>query len=272
MASILDFDFNTGLHPKMTKINPLTGQAYGVNDEAAGVVPSYQVKTDPAFHQQKLKDTSEGMGGSVEGGDAEQPWITAKAVEHYADACAYLMKAGAAVGNGYIAKMSAETKAMTYEFKAKQNRRAAALLLANQTEITRAAQMDSNQYRITGVATKAKQVSGMAASGFAVGKGVYRNTLNTTEARINYDVANLMLKADLQNAELTRGAGQQLAEAIINDANKEIAKKEGKVAVWNGWINGISNFISGAASFTCGLVENGALYKSSSSTTTETKK
>lgn len=273
MASILDFDVNTGLHPKMTKINPLTGQAYGVNDKAAGVVPSYQVKTDPAFHQQGFKDTSKGtIDSTVDIGDAKQPTVTAKAVVHYADSAAYALKGGVAIANGYIGKMSAEMKAMTYDFKAKQNRRAADLLLANQTEITRAAQMDSNQYRIAGVETKAKQVSGMAASGFAVGKGVYKNTLNTTEARVNYNVANLMLKADLQNAELTRSAGQQLAEAIINDANKEIAKKEGKFSVMNGWLNGISNFISAGASFTCGMVENGAFGKTSTSTITKTKK
>lgn len=262
MASI-GYENLVGLHPQMTKINPLTGQAYGVNDEANGVIPSYQVTTDDPFrHVSGFKDTSKGTIDStvdIETGGAKQPWITAKAVEHYADACAYTLKGGVAISNGYIGKMSADAKAMTYEFKAKQNRRAADLLLANQTEITRAAQMDSNQYRIAGAQTKAKQATGMAASGFAVGKGIYKNTLNTTEARVNYNVANLMLKADLENAELTRKAGQQQAEAIINDANAEIAKKEGEFSVMNGWLNGISNFISAGASFSCGLIENGAL-------------
>lgn len=259
MASI-DYENLVGLKPQMTPINPKTGMA------SDAVVPQYQLKTDDPFkHVSNLKDTSKGTIDSTLGIEGvSQPTITAKAVEHYADACTYMLKGGAAIGNGYISKMSAESKAMAYSFTAKQNRRAADLLLANQVEITRAAQMDSNQYRISGEAVKTKQVTGMAASGFAVGKGTYKNTLNTTEARVNYNVANLMLKADLENAELTRKAGQQTAQAIINDANAEIAKKEGKVAVWNGWINGISNFISAGASFYCGRIENGSLSKKNS--------
>lgn len=254
-----------GLHPQMTLVNSQTGQVE--------VLPKNQVVMDDPFvrvtkartedpyrHVTQFKDTSKGTIDDTLGIEGiKEPRMTAKAVEHYADACAYLLKGGAAIGNGYIAKMSAETKAMAYNFTARQNRRAADLLLMNQVEITRAAQMDANQYRITGVNTKEKQITGMAASGFAVGKGTYRNTLNTTEARVNYNVANLMLTADLKNAELTRKAGQKVAEAIISDANASIARREGRVAVLNGWISGISNFISAGAAFYCGRVANGGL-------------
>ena len=256
--------YRSRMSPQMTLVDPNTGMAQ--------TLPSWQVAedqkpdvvrastSDPFKHTAKFKDSSKGsIDSTVDIEGVEQPKHTAKAIVHYADAAASVLKGGVAIANGYIGKMSAKQKQLSYEFKAQQNRRAAELLLKNQVDITRAAQMDSNQYRIVGVETKAKQVSGMAASGFAVGKGIYKNTLNTTEARVNYNVANLMLKADLQNAELTRKAGQQTAEAIINDANAEIAKKEGKFAVMNGWLNGISNFISAGASFTCGLIEDGYL-------------
>ena len=210
----------------------------------------------------KIDDTLEYIGGE------KQPKTTANAVKYYASGVSEIMKGGAAISNGYIANMSANMKAKSYEFQADQERLVAETLLKNQIDITRAAQMDSNQYRIVGVETKEKQISGMAASGFAVGKGVYRNTLNTTEARVNYNVANLMLKADLQNAELTRKAGAQVAQAIINDANAEIARKEGKLAVLNGWISGINNLLSAGAMFTCGLIEDGYFAPSKISKTT----
>lgn len=260
------------MNPQMTLVDPNTGQAQTT-------LPSWQVTeeqkpavvrastSDPFRHTSRFRDTSKGTIGSTLGIEGvEQPKHTAEAVKHYADAAAYVMKGGAAIANGYIAKMSAQQKAEAYKFKAEQNRRAADLLLMNQVDITRAAQMDSNQYRIAGAETKAKQVTGMAGSGFAVGKGVYKNTLNTTEARVNYNVANLMLRADLQNAELTRKAGQQTAEAIINEANAKIAEKEGKFSVTMGWVNGISNFISAGAAFYCGLIEDGVLSKKTNAT------
>jgi hypothetical protein len=272
MASIGFEDFfRSRMNPQMTLLDPNTGQAqtlpsWQVTDEQKPAVTRAST-SDPFKKTTKFKDTSKGtIDSTVDIEGVEEPKITAKAVEHYADACAYLLKGGAAIANGYIARMSADSKKMAYRFKANQNRRAADLLLMNQVDITRAAQMDSNQYRIAGVETKSKQVTGMAASGFAVGKGVYKNTLNTTEARVNYNVANLMLRADLQNAELTRKAGQQVAESVINDANAEIAKIEGKAAVWSGWINGISNFISAGASFYCGKIENGGLSKKTNAT------
>lgn len=272
MASIgLEDLFRSRVNPQMTLLDPDTG--------VAQTLPSWQVAedqkpavtrastSDPFKKITKFKDTSKGtIDSTVDIEGVEEPKITAKAIVHYADAAAYALKGGAAIANGYIGKMSAQQKAEAYKFKAEQNRRAADLLLKNQVDITRAAQMDSNQYRIAGAETKAKQVTGMAASGFAVGKGVYKNTLNTTEARVNYNVANLMLRADLQNAELTRKAGQQTAEAIINEANAKIAKKEGKFAVTMGWVNGISNFISAGASFYCGRIEDGGLSKKTNAT------
>lgn len=274
MASIgYENFYRSRMSPQMTLLDPNTGMAQ--------TLPSWQVAedqkpdvvrastSDPFKHTAKFKDSSKGsIDSTVDIEGVEQPKHTAKAIVHYADAAAYALKGGVAIANGYIGKMSAQQKQKSYEFKAQQNRRAAELLLKNQVDITRAAQMDSNQYRIAGVETKSKQVAGMAASGFAVGKGVYKNTLNTTEARVNYNVANLMLRADLQNAELTRKAGQQTAEAIINDANAAIAKKEGKHAVMMGWVNGISNFLSAGAAFTCGLIEDGYLSNTKQTTAT----
>lgn len=263
MASIGFEDFyRSRMNPQMTLLDPNTGQAqtlpsWQVTDEQKPAVTRAST-SDPFRNVTKFKDTSKGtIDSTVDIEGVEQPKHTAEAVKHYADSLAYIMKGGAAIANGYIAKMSAQQKAEAYKFKAEQNRRAADLLLMNQVDITRAAQMDSNQYRIAGVETKSKQVAGMAESGFAVGKGVYKNTLNTTEARVNYNVANLMLRADLQNAELTRKAGQQTAEAIINEANAKIAEKEGKFSVTMGWVNGISNFISAGALFYCGRIADG---------------
>lgn len=256
--------FRSRMSPQMTMLDPDTGTAQ--------TLPSWQVSEeqmpsvvrattrDPFRNITTPKDTSKGSIDStvdIESISVSQPRMTAETVQHYATASAYLLKGGSAIANGYLSKMSADSRAMSYQFKANQNRRAADLLLKNQVDITRAAQMDSNQYRIAGAETKSKQVSGMSATGFAVGKGVYKNTLNTTEARVNYNVANLMLRADLQNAELTRKAGQQQAEAIINEANAAIAKKEGKAAVAAGWLDGISNFVSAGASFFCGALANG---------------
>lgn len=263
MASIGFEDFyRSRMNPQMTLLDPNTGQAqtlpsWQVADEQKPAVTRASTN-DPYRHTSRFRDTSKGtIDSTVDMEGVEEPKHTAKAVAHYADAAAYILKGGASITNGYIAQMSAQQKQKSYEFKAQQNRRAAELLLMNQVDITRAAQMDSNQYRIAGAETKSKQVTGMAASGFAVGKGVYKNTLNTTEARVNYNVANLMLRADLQNAELTRKAGQQKAEAIINEANAKIAKKEGEFAVTMGWVNGISNFISAGASFYCGRIADG---------------
>lgn len=273
MANIGFEDFyRSRMNPQMTLLDPNTGQvqttlpSWQVTEEQKPAVVRAST-SDPFRHTSRFRDTSKGtIDSTVDIEGVEQPKHTAEAVKHYADTAAYIMKGGAAIANGYIAKMSAQQKAEAYKFKAEQNRRAADLLLKNQVDITRAAQMDSNQYRIAGAETKAKQVTGMAGSGFAVGKGVYKNTLNTTEARVNYNVANLMLRADLQNAELTRKAGQQTAEAIINEANAKIAKREGKFAVTMGWVNGISNFISAGASFYCGRIEDGGLSKKTNAT------
>ena len=232
-------------------------------------IPSDQKQIDHQFEgYSKFRDTSTGrIDDTLLYEDmSDQPKTTAKAVAYYASGIADIMKGGAAISNGYVANMSANMKANSYKFQAEQERQVAESLLKNQIDITRAAQMDSNQYRIAGAQTKAKQKTAMAGTGFAVGKGSYRNTLNTTEARVNYNVANLMLRAGLQNAELTRKAGAYQAQAIIREADAEIAKKEGKMAIMNGWINGISNFISAGAMFTCGLVEDG--YFSGSKTTT----
>lgn len=221
---------------------------------------------DPYKGYSKPKDSSVGKIDDTEqvGTDIK---YTAESIKHYATAVADIMKGGAAIANGYISKMSTDAKRYTYEFQADQNVRAANMLLKNQTDVTRAAQMDSTRFKIQGVETKAKQKTAMAGSGFAVGKGIYKNTLNTTDARINYNVANLMLKADLENAETTRRAGTLKAQAIIDETNAKIAKKQGEAAVLNGWISGISNFISAGASFYCGKVANGDFATKSTTTT-----
>ena len=231
--------------------------------KAVSGIPSYEsyatLKSgeDPYKGYSKPRDTSKGSIDNTEYGDIKQVDYTAKSVLHYANAVAGVLKGGADIANGYLSKMSAQSRQYTYEFQADQNKKASDVLLKNQIDITRAAQMDSNRYRIAGAETKAKQKTGMAATGFAVGKGVYKNTLSTTDARVNYNVANLMLKSELENAEITRKAGALRAQAIVDEANAKIAKKEGEFAVLNGWISGISNFISAGASFYIGGVYNG---------------
>lgn len=203
-------------------------------------------------------DSSKGtIDSTITSGEAIKIDYTAQSVKHFASSVTDILKAGASISNGYISKMSADAKARTYKFQAEQDKHSAELLLKNQKDITRAAQMDANRYRIAGAETKAKQITGMAGTGFAVGKGVFKNTLSTTEARVNYNVSNIMLKAGLENAELTRKAGTLEANAIIAEANAKIAKQEGKFAVFSGWVNGISNLVSACANFYCGGLYNG---------------
>lgn len=233
-----EYENYVGLHPKKTE-----------NFTAAEHDDPYKGVSTP-------KDSSKGTIDNTEQA-GEQVSYTASSIKHYANAVAGILQGGAAISNGYLSKMSYDSKRYTYEFQAQQNIRAVDMLLKNQVDVTRAAQMDSTRFTIQGVETKAKQKTAMAGSGFAVGKGIYKNTLNTTDTRINYNVANLMLKASLQNSEITRRAGTLKAQAIIDETNAKIAKKQAKAAVLNGWISGISNFISAGASFYCGKAANG---------------
>ena len=149
--------------------------------------------------------------------------------------------------NGFLANSSERMKASNYEFQARQSERSAALLLQNQREITRAAQMDANKYRIENAKIKSGQKTAMAASGFAVGRGVYRNTLSTTDARTNYNIAATVLKGELQNAELIRQAGEYRAQAEIARGNAEIAKRMGKAAKLSGIIGTVGYTASAVA-------------------------
>lgn len=233
------------------------------------IVPKYEAKKQDVFRGYSTPVDS--STGRITDAPNSEPEHSAKAVQYYATATADTMKGVASVANGYISQLSAEMKANTYKFQAEQNRNMASQLLKNQREITRAAQMDANQYRMQNEGTKSRQKVAMAESGFAVGRGVYKNNLDTTEARVNYNVANIMLKAGLENANITSKAGGYVAQAIINEADAEIAKKEGEVAYTNGWINGISEFLSAGAMFYCGMVEDGNYANNSTDSGTSTK-
>ena len=113
--------------------------------------------------------------------------------------------------------------------------------------------MDANVYRLKSAQTKSAQRTAMASSGFAVGKGVYKNTLETTDARTNYNIAAAILKAELQNAELIRQAGEYRAQAEIARGNAEIAKRMGKAESISGIINATAYAAASAANLYVGL-------------------
>ena len=92
----------------------------------------------------------------------------------------------------------------------------------------------------------------MAASGFAVGKGSYKSTFATTDARTNYNIAMRMLKADLQTAETTRKAGEYRARSEIEKGNAKIARTMGRAEMWSGVIGGVGNLINAGFNFYVG--------------------
>jgi len=160
--------------------------------------------------------------------------------------------------NGYIEQLNYYSKASSSDYVSEQYDRAASLLLDNQKNITRAAQMDANVYKLQGAQTKSEQKIAQAASGFAVGKGVNRVTLNTTDARTNYNVAAMMLRSELQNAESTRQAGTYAAQAEIQRGEAEAYRIMGKAAKSIATLGAINSFIKSGTSFYLGLSSAGA--------------
>lgn len=179
--------------------------------------------------------------------------LTKEQIQNYTKSAMYGIKAITALGNGFTANTSYRMQARNKEWQAQQNLRSRDLLLLNQREINRAAQMDANVYRMQGAITKSNQKVAMAQTGFAVGKGIYRNTLDNTDIRTNYNTSAIILKAELQNAELTRKAGLYEAESIINKADAKIARYQGKAAMWEGYMGAVSYLAASGASFYVGL-------------------
>lgn len=216
------------------KVNPTVSPSLTV---ASADVPAQTTQVNPTPY---IKTTRAGVNltsTELEGmpdADAVKDVLTKEQIQSYMKGTEYAYRAVSSFVNGYTANVSYKMKANNKEWEAKQNERSARLLLANQREINRAAQMDANVYRVQGAQTKSNQKVAMAQAGFAVGKGIYRNTLDTTDARVNYNTSAIMLKAELENAELTRRAGLYEAEAIINKADASIARKQGRAAFWQG--------------------------------------
>lgn len=240
----------------------------GVPAQVQEVVPEALQTTNPTIAQQSVPfpDTTTipristpvvkpSEGGTIEpvGAAGAQSKLLSEKLQLVADATVDGIKAMTILSNGFLANSSERMKASNYEFQARQSERSAELLLQNQREITRAAQMDANKYRIENAKIKSGQKTAMAASGFAVGRGVYRNTLSTTDARTNYNIAATVLKGELQNAELIRQAGEYRAQAEIARGNAEIAKRMGKAEKLNSFISAASYIPSIAANLYVGL-------------------
>lgn len=223
-------------------------------DTAATVNPTPYIKTTRAGVN---LSSTELEGGAMDPGQLASAnnmvgALTKEQIDNYIKGTTYLNKSISSFANGYTANLSYKMQANNKEFQAKQNERSARLLLLNQREINRAAQADANVYRLQGVTTKSNQKVAMAQSGFAVGKGIYRNTLDTTDARTNYNTSAIILRAELENAELTRRAGLYEAEGIINRADASIARRQGKAALWDGVLDGIAYLGVSAAYFYVG--------------------
>lgn len=249
-------------------VSPREGAMSYVSDVPAQVqeiVPEALQTTNPTIAQQSVPfpDTTTmprvstpvvkpSEGGTIEpvgvdGKTGEASRLLSERLQLFSSGANDAVKAITVLSNGFLANSSERMKASNYEFQARQSERSAALLLQNQREITRAAQMDANKYRIENAKIKSGQKTAMAASGFAVGRGVYRNTLSTTDARTNYNIAATVLKGELQNAELIRQAGEYRAQAEIARGNAEIAKRMGKAAKLSGMIGAVGYTASAVA-------------------------
>lgn len=177
---------------------------------------------------------------------------SAKQIERFTAGTMYAMKAVSALTNGYCSMIQHNMKAANLDFAAKQSERNAALLMKNQRDITRAAQMDANVYKMQAKGIKSSQRIAMAESGFAVGKGVNKVVFDKTDAMTNYNVAAQILKAELQNAEATRQSGTYKAQAIIQRADAEAERVQGKIAKRQGITDAIMNTISAGANIYIG--------------------
>lgn len=181
--------------------------------------------------------------------------FSAKEIAAYAKGTADLMAATSAFTNGFIKRKQYHMQANTKIFEAEQNERASALMLRNIRDISRQGQMDANVYKEEGRKTRAAQKSAMAESGFAVGKGDYAATLDTTDTRTNYNVQMLNLKTSLQIAETKRKAGYVAAQAIVNRADADILKKQAEMEKEQGIVNSLGLLLSAAANFVTGYSE-----------------
>lgn len=188
----------------------------------------------------------------TDGGTAEKPKYTEDQVVLFGRSASYLVSAASDFANASLSWDAAKMKKNNYEFAARQSDRMADLLYKNIKDINRAAQMDANLYKIQAKETKAKQTTAMAASGFAVGKGVYKTTLETTDARTNYNIAMKILKAELESAEVTRKIGTYRAQAEIERGNAKISEIMGRAEMQNKIIGGIGNLVNAGVNYSIG--------------------
>lgn len=245
---------------------------YSTNDMIASQQPAYYVSPDDRLkynvadngysnpyakeeymskmaniRKPRNSDTGSGIDGEV-----KKPDYTETQVLMYGRSAQYLVSAASDFMNASLARGNAKLKESGYKFTARQYERMADLLEKNISDINRAAQMDASLYKIERSETKSKQKVAMAATGFAVGKGSYRSTLETTDARTNYNIAMRMLKSELQTAETIRKAGHYRAQAEIERGNAKMAKIQGENAMLTGVISGVGNLINSGVSFYIG--------------------
>lgn len=251
--------------------------AGGINPLATGTVVRESMPTPTAEQQQIVSDEVKpqnsrtpgvvnpgrqsqdpGRGGDIGAAEFKGSGLTAYQIQHYMEGMADIIKAGESITNGFLAYNSGKMRRRALEFEAKQHERNTQLLFRNMREITRAADADANVHRVRGAQHKSDQRVAMAASGFSVGKGIYKNTLYSTDVRTEYNVAMLKLKAGLQNAEILRQIGVEKAQAIIKKAEGSIEQRLGKAKLAQGITSGIAQIFSGGANFYMGYKGEGA--------------
>lgn len=177
---------------------------------------------------------------------------TAFQVEHYLTGTAQGMRAISSIANGYVAAGQYNMRANNLEYMARQNERNAQNMLKNIREIDRAAQHDMSVISEANVKRKSEQRIAQGASGFAVGKGSYKVLADNTDWKTNFNASMIALKAGLQGAEVIRQAGGLEAQAIINRAEADIARKNARMSRTNGWISGVAGLAQAGASFYVG--------------------
>ena len=173
-------------------------------------------------------------------------------MEHYLTGTAQGMRAISSIANGYVAAGQYNMRANNLEYMARQNERNAQNMLKNIREIDRAAQHDMSVISEANVKRKSEQRIAQGASGFAVGKGSYKVLADNTDWKTNFNASMIALKAGLQGAEVIRQAGGLEAQAIINRAEADIARKNARMSRTNGWISGVAGLAQAGASFYVG--------------------
>lgn len=215
-----------------------------------------------------LPKNTYGTGFSA-GGEVSPAKYTSDQVDMFTRSGQYAVQSVSYFANAILSSSQYDMKKEQYNFLSDQYEAAAKKLELNMRDITRAAQADANVYKMQGAQTKAKQKTAQAATGFAVGKGVYGVMLDTTDARANYNVAMVMLKSEFQNAEVIRKTGTYRAQAAIARGNAKIADIEKSNAIWTNVIGGIGAAINSGFSFYVGKY---GLEGSGAAGTKETKK